>query len=83
MHVAYAVLVVTRPRVGSQRVGIPDSLTAGMVCTGRITHHDEVSRLKKVYELVKEAQQQIVGELAPPSSWSALCCIISCQDWDC
>ena len=29
---------------------------------GRITHHDEVSRLKKVYELVKEARQQVEGQ---------------------
>ena len=33
------------------------------MCAGRITHHDEVSRLKKVYELVKEARQQVEGQL--------------------
>ena len=33
------------------------------MCAGRITHHDEVSRLKKVYELVKEARQQVEGKL--------------------
>ena len=32
------------------------------MCAGRITHHDEVSRLKKVYELVKEARQQVEGQ---------------------
>ncbi len=29
---------------------------------GRITHHDEVARLKRVYELVQEAKQQVSGE---------------------
>lgn len=37
----------------------------GMARAGRITHHDEVSRLKRVYELVKEAQQQIAGKSFP------------------
>jgi hypothetical protein len=32
-----------------------------LVYAGRITHHDEVSRLKKVYELVKDARQQVEG----------------------
>lgn len=31
---------------------------------GRITHHDEVARLKRVYELVQEAKQQVSGECA-------------------
>ncbi len=30
--------------------------------TGSITHHEEVARLRKVYELVQDARQQIVGE---------------------
>ena len=29
--------------------------------SGRITHHDEVARLKKVYELVQEARQVVQG----------------------
>lgn len=38
---------------------LPDFNT--WTCAGRITHHEEVSRLKKVYELVKEARQQVEG----------------------
>ena len=29
--------------------------------SGRITHHEEVARLKKVYELVQEARQVVQG----------------------
>ena len=32
---------------------------------GRITHHEEVTRLKRVYELVQEAKQQVSGERPP------------------
>ena len=34
--------------------------------SGRITHHDEVARLKKVYELVQEARQAVQGAPPPP-----------------
>ncbi len=32
--------------------------------SGRITHHDEVARLRRVYELVQEAKQAVQG---PPA----------------
>ena len=34
--------------------------------SGRIMHHDEVARLKKVYELVQEARQVVQGAPVPP-----------------
>lgn len=40
---------------------VPHRPIQSLVCAGRITHHEEVSRLKKVYELVKEARQQVEG----------------------
>ncbi|KAK9837236.1 hypothetical protein WJX81_000605 [Elliptochloris bilobata] len=36
--------------------------------SGRITHHDEVARLKKVYELVKEARQTVQGCTDPSAA---------------
>ncbi|CAK0783573.1 hypothetical protein CVIRNUC_006772 [Coccomyxa viridis] len=41
---------------------------SGSPFSGRITHHDEVSRLKKVYELVKEARQQVEGCTNPSAA---------------
>ena len=33
--------------------------------SGRITHHDGVARLRRVYELVQEAKQAVQGPPAP------------------
>ena len=47
-------------------------LVIGSRCAGRITHHEEVSRLRKVYELVKEARQQVEGEQASYYEWPVM-----------
>lgn len=31
------------------------------MAAGSITHHEEVARLRKVYELVQDARQQVAG----------------------
>ncbi|CAL5220499.1 g2528 [Coccomyxa viridis] len=41
---------------------------SGTPFSGRITHHEEVSRLRKVYELVKEARQQVEGCTNPSAA---------------
>ena len=53
-------------RVRFLQVRIVNTLSG---CAGRITHHEEVSRLRKVYELVKEARQQVEGE---PMFWDCM-----------
>ena len=41
----------------------------GSAFSGRITHHEEVARLKKVYELVKEAREAVRGAVRELDVW--------------
>lgn len=41
----------------------------GSAFSGRITHHEEVARLKKVYELVKEAREAVRGAVPELDVW--------------
>lgn len=44
---------------------IPQHLRLHVAAAGSISHHEDVARLRKVYQIVQDARQQIVGGSPP------------------